>query len=73
MAKLGGRLPGTRNKPPLDRIKENQARLEKLLLDRALSGDSVAIEACLKRITEAEAAEKKTRGGKTGTPAPLPT
>ena len=74
MTKLGGRQAGTRNKPLLERIKANQSRLEKILLDRALAGDSQAIEACLRRIAEAEAQEKKaSKSGKAGAPAPQPT
>lgn len=71
MSRLGGRQTGTRNMPALDRIKSNKARLEKLLLDQALAGDTQAIEACLRRISEVEALEgKKDKVSKTKTPVP---
>jgi hypothetical protein len=60
----------------LERIKENKARLEKLLLDRALAGDIQAIEACLRHIAEDEVVEAKstpTKAGKAKAPTPQPT
>lgn len=47
MARIGGRQKGVGNVPPLDRIKANRAKLEKMLLDKALAGDVAAIQACL--------------------------
>jgi len=64
--KLGGRQAGTKNVPPLDKIRANQSKLEKILLDRALAGDIQAIDVCLKRIAEVEATERASRGGKGG-------
>ena len=55
--RIGGRQKGTGNVPPLDRIKMNQTKLEKLLLEKALKGDIQAIETCLRLIAEAEAKE----------------
>ena len=47
-----GRQKGTPNKPPLQRIKENRGKLERLLLDKALAGDVDAIKACLELIDD---------------------
>lgn len=57
-SRRGGRTKGTSNKDPLDKIRENQSRLEKILLDKALTGDVQAIEVCLRRIAEMD--EKAT-------------
>ena len=56
-ARFGGRQKGTKNIPPLDRIKMNQTKLEKILLEKALGGDIQAIETCLRLIAEAEEKE----------------
>lgn len=48
----GGRSQGTGNKPALEKIRANKHRLEKLLLDKALTGDVQAIKACLELIDE---------------------
>lgn len=67
--RIGGRPRGAGNKPVLDKIRDNKAKLEKLLLDRALGGDIQAIEACLRRIEEAEEEEEEA-AEEEGEPAP---
>lgn len=62
MARLGGRQRGVGNLASLEKIKQHQSKLEKMLLDKALSGDVEAITSCLRLIAEQE--EK---------PAPAPT
>ena len=61
MARQGGRQKGSPNISPLEKIKQNRHRLEKMLLDKALAGDVQAIQACLElldgqtdRLAEAE-------------------
>lgn len=58
MARIGGRQKGVGNTATLDKLRQHQSKLEKILLDRALAGDIQAIEVCLKRITEMEDKER---------------
>lgn len=53
----GGRQAGTGNIPPLEKIRANRTKLEKMLLDKALAGDVDAIKACLELIDEGDKVE----------------
>lgn len=48
----GGRQKGTGNIEALQKIKQNKNRLEKMLLEKALTGDVEAIKACLELIKD---------------------
>lgn len=59
VTRRGGRQPGVANKPALERIRANRHRLEKMLLDKALTGDVHAIKACLELIDEGDVTEEE--------------
>lgn len=61
--RVGGRQRGTTNIPALEKIRLNRHRLEKILLDKALSGDVAAIQACIELLDRESAAENPSAGG----------
>ena len=46
------RIKGSKNLTALDKIRANRDRLEKMLLERAMGGDPVAIGECLRLLRE---------------------
>lgn len=61
MPRIGGRQKGVGNIPALEKIKANRQRLEKMLLDKALSGDVQAIKACIE-LLDSQDAQKEAAG-----------
>lgn len=57
VTRRGGREPGVPNKPALDKIRANRHKLEKILLDKALTGDVHAIKVCLELLDDETAVE----------------
>ena len=62
-ARKGGRQKGTGNVPPLEKIKANKHKLEKMLLDKALAGDVEAIKACLELVGDEDEDAEETDDG----------
>lgn len=56
MTPTSRRARGTPNKPALEKIRANRDRFEKMLLEKALAGDVVAIKSCLELLAQQDKA-----------------
>lgn len=66
------RTKGSKNVTALEKIRANRDKLEKMLLDRAMAGDPVAIGECLKLLRDEESNRPSSRRKKLSTPGDDP-